>query len=224
MPAASESITEKQLSRWKLLSRFIDLLDKHGSQIAPQRREVHGLRELNRNTYFGLFLFGLFNPVVTSMRALCAATRLNRVAKTLDLQRPVAISGFSDAQHVFSPAILEPVLRELLVKSLAKQMGPIKAGRFSPEAIRIFDSTVWKVVTRMCWAKWRYQHGQQNAVRLHIKLRLVDEQPGDFRVTEGKICERAAMRQMLSAGEFYLGDRNDAADFGLFDELDALGC
>ena len=71
MPAASESITEKQLSRWKLLSRFIDLLDKHGAQIAPQRREVHGLRELNRNTYFGLFLFGLFNPVVTSMRAVC---------------------------------------------------------------------------------------------------------------------------------------------------------
>ena len=220
----SESITEQQLSRWKLLSRFIGLLDKHGSQIAPRRREVHGLRDLDRNTYFGLFLFGLFNPVVTSMRALCAATRLNRVAKTLDLQRPVAILGFSDAQHVFSPAILEPVLRGLLVESLAKQIGPIKAGRFGPEAIQIFDSTVWKVVNRMSWAKWRYQHCQQNAVRLHVKLRLVDEQPGDFLLTEGKICERAAMRRMLTAGEFYLGDRNYGADFGLFDELDALGC
>ena len=179
MPAASESITEKQLSRWKLLSRFIDLLDKHGAQIFPQRREVHGLRELDRSTYFGLFLFGLFNPVVTSMRALCAATRLNRLSKMLDLEGPVAISGFSDAQHVFSPAILEPVLRELLVKSLAKQTGPIKAGRFGPEANQIFDSTVWKVVARMSWAKWRYQHCEQNAIRL-----------------------------LLTAGEFYLGDRN----------------
>jgi hypothetical protein len=158
------------------------------------------------------------------MRALCAATHLERVSKMLDLEGPVAISGFSDAQHVFAPEILEPVLRELLVESLAKQTGPIKAGRFKPEAIQIFDSTVWKVVTRMGWAEWRHQHCQQNAVRLHVKLRLTDEQPGDFRLTEGKICERAAMRQMLKPGEFYLGDRNYGADFTLFDELDAMGC
>ena len=44
----------------------------------PQRREVHGLRERDRSTYFGFFLFGLSNPGVTSMRALCAATRLKR--------------------------------------------------------------------------------------------------------------------------------------------------
>ena len=48
---------------------------------------MHGLRELNRNPYFGLFRFGLFNPVVTSMRALCAATRLDRGSGMLELQR-----------------------------------------------------------------------------------------------------------------------------------------
>ena len=40
VPAASESITEKQLSRWKLLSRFIDLLDKQGAQIAHWKVEM----------------------------------------------------------------------------------------------------------------------------------------------------------------------------------------
>ena len=220
----SEPITEQQLSGWKLLERFIGVLDHHGSQIAPNRREEHGLRDLDRRTYFGLFLFGLFNPVVTSMRALCAASRLDRVSGMLDLQGPVAISGFSDAQHVFAPEILEPVLRELLVRSLARETGPFKSGRVSPEIIRIFDSTVWKVVTRMKWAEWRHQHCKQNAVRLHVKLRLTDEQPEDFRVTEGRICERAAMRQMLKPGEFYLGDRNYGADFALFHELDEMDC
>jgi len=220
----SEPITEKQLSRWKLLERFIGLLDQHGSQIAPDRREEHGLRDVDRRTYFGLYLFGLFNPVVTSMRALCAASNLDRVAATLEHRGPVAISGFSDAQHVFSPEILEPVLRTLLVESLARQNGPLKIGRIDAETIRIFDSTVWKVVTRMKWAEWRHQHCEQKAVRLHVKLRLTDEQPGDLRVTEGKTCERAAMRQMLKPGEFYLGDRNYGADFALFDELDALRC
>lgn len=220
----SEPITEQRLSGWKLLDRFLGVLDQHGSQIAPSRREEHGLRDLDRRTYFGLFLFGLFNPVVSSMRALCLASRLDRVADMLDHQGPVAISGFSDAQQVFAPEILEPVLRQLLAESLARQTGPFKAGRVSPETIRIFDSTVWKVVTRMKWAEWRHQHCQQNAVRLHVKLRLTDDQPADFRVTEGKICERAAMRQMLKPGEFYLGDRNYGADFALFDELAALDC
>jgi hypothetical protein len=140
---------------------------------------VHGLRDLDRSTYFGLFLFGLFNPVVTSMRVLCAATRLNRVSGMLDLQGSVAISGFSNAQHVFAPEILEPVVKDLLIESLAKQTGPIKAGRFGPEAIQIFDSTVWKVVNRMSWAKWRYQHTQQNAVRLQneVKWEVIESHP-----------------------------------------------
>lgn len=220
----SKSITEQQLTGWKLLERFICLLDKHGSRIAPDRREEHGLRDINRRTYFGLFLFGLFNPVVTSMRALCAASDLDRVSTMLERRGPVAISGFSDAQHVFAPEILEPVLRTLLVESLSRQNGPLKTGRVNAETIRIFDSTVWKVVTRMKWAEWRHQHCKQNAVRLHLKLRLTDEEPDDFRVTEGKTCERVAMRQMLKPGEFYLGDRNYGSDFALFDELDALQC
>lgn len=220
----SEPITEQQLAGWKLLERFIGVLDRHGTVIAPNRRETHGLRDLDRRTYFGLFLFGLFNPVVTSMRALCQASRLDRVSGMLDHKGPVAISGFSDAQHVFAPEILEPVLRELLAESLARQTGPFKAGHLNAETIRIFDSTVWKVVTRMKWAQWRHQHCEQKAVRLHVKLRLADEQPGGFEVTEGKICERAAMRRMLEPGEFYLGDRNYGTDFALFSELGELGC
>jgi hypothetical protein len=44
-------------------------------------------------------------------------------------------------------------------------------GRITPELIRVFDSTLWKVVLRMKWANWRHQHCEQKAVRLHVKLR-----------------------------------------------------
>jgi hypothetical protein len=220
----SAPITEQQLSGWKLLERFIGVLDQHGAQIAPKRREQHGLRELDRRTYFGLFLFGLFNPVVASMRALCSATRLERVQQTFDRQNPVAISGFSDAQQVFSPEILQPVMQELLRQSLARNLPGRKIGRITPEMLRVFDSTLWKVIPRMGWAKWRHQNVEQRAVRLHVKLRLADLQPDLTEITEGKICERAAMRRMLKPGEFYLGDRNYGADHGLFQELDEVGC
>jgi hypothetical protein len=84
VPKRRDPITEAQLSGWKLLERFIGMLDEHGSRIAPNHREEHGLRELDRCTYFGLFLFGLFNPVVASMRALCLASKLDRVSAMLD--------------------------------------------------------------------------------------------------------------------------------------------
>jgi hypothetical protein len=207
-----------------MLARFGALLEEHGARFAPNRWERHGLRELNRHTYFGLFLFGLFNPVVESMRALCSATRLGRVREALGREGPVNISGFSDAQHVFDPEILEPVMQGLLADSLARCLPPAKIGRVTPEPIRVLDSTLWKVVPRMGWANWRHQHCEQKAVRLHVKLRLVDLQPDDVVLTEGKTCERAAMRWMLKAGEFYLGDRNYGADHGLFPELKAKGC
>lgn len=219
-------LTEQGLGGWKLLERFIALLDGLGANIAPSSRETHGLRALDRRAYFGLFLFGLFNPMVVSMRGLCGASQLPRVAGLLARQGPVALSGFSDAQHVFAPEILAPVLRSLLAESLGRQpAGLQKFGRITPELIHIFDSTVWKVVTRMKWADWRHQHGEQKAVRLHIKLRLADLQPGGgLEISEGKTCERAAMRRLVKPGEFYLGDRNYGSDHALFGELEELGC
>ena len=61
-------------------------------------------------------------------------------------------------------------------------------------------------------------------MRLHIKLRLADLQPSGIEISEGKICELAAMRRLLKPGEFYLGDRNYGADHHLFAELDEIGC
>ena len=73
-----------------------------------------------------------------------------------------------------------------------------------------------QVVGRMQWAQWRHQFMEQKAVRLHVKLRLVDLQPTSVLVTEGKKCERAALRETAEAGEFYLGDRYYGGDHVIF--------
>ncbi len=223
-PITPPVTTEKELSGWKLVERFAAVLDKHGGPPKPGGRERHGLRRLGRGKYLGLFLLGLFNPVLESARAACAASRLDKTQKVLGLDGPVSLSSFSDAQHVFAPEILEPVLSALLAESAARQTSSLKIGRLTPELIHVFDSTVWKVVTRMGWAEWRTQHGVQRAVRLHLKLRLSDLQPAEVEIGPGKVCERAAMRRMFKPGEFYLGDRNYGAEFAVFDELDASDC
>ena len=73
-------IQEKDLKQWRLIERFREALaaetaaggGAQGTWADPQR-------ELGWDEYLSLFLFGLFNPVVTTMRGLCGASALERV-------------------------------------------------------------------------------------------------------------------------------------------------
>ncbi|RYD25457.1 MAG: IS4 family transposase, partial [Verrucomicrobiaceae bacterium] len=96
--------------------------------------------------------------------------------------------------------------------------------RLSPEAIRIVDSTLWKVVPRMKWAQWRTQGTDQNAVRLHVRLRLADLQVEGADLTEARVCERAPWLANARAGEFYIGDRYYGGDYGVLERLEQKGC
>src|ERR1039458_9285008 len=84
---------------------------------AVQEKELHpGFqdpdRRLKHADYLSLFLFGLFNPILKTMRALCAASQLKRVQEEV-CQRPVSLGAFSEAQHLVDPAHLEKVFKEL---------------------------------------------------------------------------------------------------------------
>lgn len=212
-----------ELQGWSLLERFLHVLEEVGPPVVEGSREDHGLRTLDRRAYFGLFLLGLFNPVVTSMRGLCAASTLPRVQQLTGLGA-VGLSRFSDAQEVFSPEILQPVLAELLEQSALREIISAKFGRVTAQTIRIVDSTVWKVIPRMRWAQWRHQHVEQKALRLHVKLRLADLQPTSAIITTGKTCERAVWCASAQAGEFYVGDRYYGGDYTVFEHLRQRGC
>lgn len=212
-----------ELQGWNLLERFLQVLDEVGPQVVAGSREDHGLRTLDRRAYFGLFLLGLFNPVISSMRGLCAASAVPRVQQ-LTGHGMVGLSRFSDAQEVFSPEILQPVFAELLERSALREIISTKFGRVTPQMIRIVDSTVWKVIPRMRWAQWRHQHVEQKALRLHVKLRLADLQPTSGIITTGKTCERAVWCANAQSGEFYIGDRNYGGDYRVFEQLHEQGC
>jgi len=203
-------IEERQLQGWKLLERFGTVLDKVREQLPATRREEHGLRRLQAEGYLKLFLLGIFNPVVGTMRGLCQASGLPRVQAECGVGA-VALSRFSEAQAVFDPELVRRVMSTLVAAGVAEQQ--VSGGAFPVEALRIVDSTLWKVVPRMGWATWRHQHTEQRAVRLHLKLRVLDQAPVEARVTSGDTCERAALRESLQAGEIYLGDRYYGEDY-----------
>lgn len=93
MPQGPTSIKQSDLQRWRLIERFQAVLaeevEKRGGLTGTW---VDSRRELKLESYLGLFLFGLFNPVVETMRGLCEASELARVRREV-CSRPACQPG-----------------------------------------------------------------------------------------------------------------------------------
>ena len=212
----SAEISEGELEQWKLLEPFQRLLEqavaRHGLGSSWQDPQ----RLLSHSHYLCLVLFGLLNPVVRTMRGLCAASRLPRVQRQV-CAGPVSLGSFSEAQHVVEPALLEEVFHTLS----AEVHGRGGEVRLAQRPWQVVDSTLWEALPRMQWALWRTQSKRQQAVRLHVSFHLLEDKPVRAVVTEGRRCERAVWRTQWERGAAYVGDRYYGQDYQLLDELTA---
>lgn len=217
----AKPLQERDLGRWKLLAEFQERLSLAAGQARGTWADPR--RELSQIDYLSLLLFGLFNPVVESMRGLCAASALGRVQGEV-CGRPVSLGSFSEAQGLVDPGLLEKVFHDL-----AAEVTPAPGGRdrrleaYRKKLIAI-DGTLWAALPRMAWAFWRQQHGREGALKLHLKFNVLEEKPVGALIAPAKRCERSVLREMAKAGEFYVGDRYYGEDYALFNELKEAGC
>lgn len=226
----AEELREQDLSRWKLIEDFQARLVRAAQTRPPSevpRTESDPRRLLAAEDYLSLLLFGLFNPVVESMRGLCAASRLGRVQREVSSHR-VSLGSFSEAQAVIDPVLLEKVFAQLVSEqqqeaAQAQGAGERRLSKYQATLTAI-DGTLWRALPRMTWAAWRHQGKAQSALKLHLKFNLLGKIPTQAVLTPGKKCERAVLRQQLRAGEFYVADRYYGEDYALFEELTARGC
>jgi hypothetical protein len=209
------SLTEGDLSRWRLIADFRARLAQAALLGPAHPTWADSRRLLAQADYLSLYLFGLLNPVVRTMNGLCAASHLPRVQADI-CTRPVSLGSFSEAQAVLDPALLATVFSQL------SQALPQAA---APAARRwlIQDSSLFDALPRMYWALWRRQGKAQSQVRLHLSLDLTQTAPARALITPGKHCERAAWRTQWHRGDGYVGDRYYGEDYQLFRELDAAG-
>jgi hypothetical protein len=221
---SKRQISEAELSRWRLIEQFEERLERAAAAGKERHTFSDPRRTLGQKDYLSLLLFGLFNPVVDSMRGLCAASRLRRVQEEI-CSAKVSLGSFSEAQAVVDPALLQGVFAELAAERQCENF-PHKDKRL--EAYRgqllVVDGTLWRALPRMAWALWRYQHGKESALKLHLKFNLLEEKPVGAVLTNARGCERAVLRRQLVAGEFYVGDRYYGEDYALFSELERAGC
>jgi len=162
----------------------------------------------------------MFNPVIDSMRGLCACTDLPRVREEVS-SRHISLGSFSEAQHVFGCERIEKVFGFLAGEN--RRLRSARGDSATPD-ITLVDSSVFRAVTRMAWAQWRHQDTEQSAVRLHLKFNLFDSEPIETNITEARRCERKALEEMIHAGEFYVGDCNYGRDYQMLGRFEQADC
>lgn len=213
--AIDYKLNERDLKGWRLVKDFEKRLKSAAKHHGLDRSWSHPRRQLKHENYLSLFLFGMINPVVKTMRGLCAASHLGRLQREV-CDRPVSLGSFSEAQSLVDPALLERVFEDLGT-SLAKASG---SGDDKARLWLIQDSSLFEALPRMYWALWRWQGRTQGQVRLHLSLDAQSDSPARARITTGKTCERAAWREQFRPGDAYVADRYYGEDYKLFGQLD----
>lgn len=207
----ANAITERELGRWRLIEDFRARLDQAAAAHPPGPTWSEPQRTLAHADYLGLFLFGLLNPVVRTMRGLCAATHLPRVQRDIST-RSVSLGSFSEAQ-----ALVEPQLLAAVFAGLSREVSP-PADHTCAATRRwlVQDGSLFEALPRMHWALWRRQGTAQAQVRLHLSLDLATASPARAVVTPGKHCERAAWRTQWQKGDAFVGDAYFGEDYRMF--------
>ena len=214
--------SEKELRSWRLLADFRGALAPALLAQPEAVRRCSPARLALVADYLCLFLFGLFNPVVRTARALTAATSLERVRREV-CGRALSQGYFSECQHFVEPELLERVFTDLAA-GLTRADAADPRLRDRPWLAR--DGSLCRALPRMAWALYGGGNaGSPNrAVRLHLSLHLADDKPVRAQVRRGKDCERAVWKESWQPGDAYVGDRYFGQNYRLLDELSQHDC
>lgn len=213
MTIAATELKESELRHWRLLDQFRLRLKRLPVPVSSLTGESR--RKLLENDYFCLLLFGLFNPALKSMRALCHASerfeKMRQVCST-----PVKPTCFSEAQHVFDPPILADILRQLAQEAKGRGDFGDERLRQAIECLTAVDGTVLRAINRMTWASVG-KHG--SAIKLHTHFSVFDQIPVDWTITPANVCERKTLKGKAQPGSFYVADRLYSDDYAFLGKL-----
>ncbi len=187
-------------------------------------RDTAGNRDLHYDQYCMLVLLFMFNPVVSSLRAIQQASQLKKVQKKLGCSR-ASLGSLSESSRVFNPELLRGVIEEL-----SGQLQPVAHDpRLSkvPHTLTAFDGTLLDALLLLAEATLLNHEKGSGLVkwRLHTQFEIENYVPTRVDVTRnggGELDERAVLARTLQPDRCYVKDRG-YAKFTLFNAIHAIG-
>jgi hypothetical protein len=171
-------------------------------------RDAAGNRTLLYSHYASLVLLSLFNPVMQSLRGIHTASGFKKVQKQLGTGR-ASLGSLSESARVFDPALLVPLIEELLADLPPSHPGP-GPRRHVPDSIprELADRLVAADGSALAALPHIVRAAAGGDWKLHLQFRPLDGRPRALHLArEHADPERDVLRAALEPGCVYLADR-----------------
>ena len=213
-----EDIAEKDIAGLKYFDRLMPLLRQYHD--AGTERDRAGNRKLFYDHYCVFILLFLFNPIVSSLRAIQRASELKKVQQKLGCPR-VSLGSLSEATQVFDAEPLKQIAGQLVA-----QLQPIDQREFPEikQMVTAVDGSVIKTLSKIVEAAYLRSPSDgksRSAWRLHTHFDVERGLPTRIDVTGaggGDNDERAVLHKTVEADRCYVMDRG-YAQFSLFNAI-----
>lgn len=203
---------------------------KYFAMIAPLLKRLHDEgckrdKAKNRDLHFDqhcmLVLLYLFNPTITSLRALQQASGLENVKKKLGCSR-ASLGSLSEASRVFDSHRLKEIIAELGEQGQSIR-GQFEFGKVDNKTITLVDGSLVSALPNIIGASLLKASEGSALVkwRLHTHFEVDRYIPTRIDVTPdggGENDERSVMEKTIQGDRLYVMDRG-YAKFGLFNKI-----
>jgi hypothetical protein len=214
-------VREKDLLALKYFDKLAPLLARlHDDACA---RDKAGNRKLHYDQYCMLVLLFLFNPIVSSLRAIVQASELRKVQRRLGCSR-ASLGSLAEASRVFDAQRLKQIIQEL-----GSQLQPVgRDARLKDvqATLTLVDGSLLSALPLMAEASLLQEQRGNSLVkwRLHTHFEVDRYVPTRIDVVRnggGEADEKAVLEKRLEADHCYVMDRG-YAKFALFNKIHAF--
>lgn len=205
--------------------RLIDLIDQPLRALRTSKAlSAHGNRHLLADHLVIAHLVAFFNPIVKSLRRIEDVFQSPKARRRFDLPR-VPRSTLSDAQALFDPELLAPLIESLKQRLPTLPHDP-RLDHLTRQLLAV-DGTFLAVAPRVAWALYnKHNHPGASVHRGHVRVDLhfdiLHGVPESAVVSGQGLTEQESLAKHLQPGRFYVLDRGYQA-YDLFAAIVEVG-
>jgi len=202
--------------------KYLEMLEPLLEQLRDDQcqRDKANQRKLHYDKYCMLVLLYMFNPTVTSLRAIQQASQLSKVQKKLGCKR-TSLGSLSEASRVFDSERLKCIVAQLADQ--AATLGPNAKLRDIKQNITLVDGSLVSALPCLIEASLFKDSTKDSKVkwRLHTHFEVARGVPTRIDVTpdgRGENEERAVLERSIEPDRLYVMDRG-YVKFALFNQV-----
>jgi len=186
-------------------ARYVRLIEDHLQ--ALHKHPSHRNRELFLDQLVVAHLLAFFNPAITGLRSIEDIFEHPKNRKRYGAPR-LPKSTVSDAQRVFDPALLLPLIESLLERA-SIQPHDQRLDTLTQQLLAV-DGSFFAAAPRIAWALYNQSEKKgirKGQVRLHVIFDVLKGVPESCTITSGQMREAPVLQSNLEENGLYVLDR-----------------